>query len=177
MKRHNAITLLELLIAMSLLVLVIIAGSGICVSGLRMSRDTLSRAQSLRNAMAAMMHMAKNLQQCASEYMVMAGNTTMQFRRYGTPPDFGALPNIRSQYSFDNFLNQIVYNPDVTVVGDEQIIGSHIQNCTFSEFHTATHGTIIEINLTAWDNNNQNPYNIISRVNARYTAVEPVYTL
>lgn len=164
-KSTIGITLLELIVASSLLTLIVLAGGGIYISGWNMFRDAQFTSQAHRNALLPMAHMVKHLQEAASEFN--ASGTSLDFMQYGTPP------TITSRYFFDAGPNRIIYYPDITAPG--LIIGTNIQSCTFTERHSDTDGIIVVIDITATDSRGQNSYQLLSKVTARYTATPAIY--
>lgn len=158
--KHKGITLLELIIAISLLVLVIFAGSGIYLSGWRLFRDAQFIAQAQRNAMLPMMHMVKRLKRAR---VFSTGNLSLNFiaNIYEFPSaDMG-------RYEFDPINHQIIYQ-----YGElPQVVWNHIAGFSYSISHG---GIVATISITATDNNGNNPYTITSTVEARYGATPPV---
>lgn len=177
MRLIKGITLLELLIAISLGTLIVLASSGIYLSSWQMFREAQYIAQAQRNAMVPMMHIVKELQQMAGIFQpgpaIIIGPpppepiiTLIHFLTYTTPPNFSDGPTEHHIYAWDTDLHQILY--------DGNIIGRHITNCDFTE--NQVHGRIIyTIEITATDNNDNNQYTLISNVEARYIVVLPVY--
>lgn len=172
MKKTRGITLIEIIVAISLLTLILLAGGGIYISGWNMFRDAQHTAQSQRNAVLPMTHMAKNLQDAITFTVPAPTPNTLQFVEYdGTA----------RAYRFEN--NQIEYDPDTTNDnGNEQIIGTHIpsdQNpppAATSPFAITHGGIVVTITITAEDNRDQglNLHTISSTVVARYGATPPV---
>lgn len=178
MKKNTGITLIEIIVAISLLTLILLAGGGIYISGWNMFRDAQHTAQSQRNAVLPMTHMAKNLQDAISFTVPAPTPNILQFVVYSANPPS---PTITRRYIFQN--NQIVYDPDTTDNnGNEQIIGTHIpsnQNpppTATSPFAITHGGIVVTITITAEDNRDQglNLHTISSTVEARYGATPPV---
>lgn len=178
MRLTKGITLLELLIAISLGTLIVLASGAIYLWGWQMFRDAQYIAQAQRKAMVPMMHIVKELQQMAGIFQPAFAIelpqeappesifTLIHFLTYTTPPNFSDGPTEHHIYAWDTDLHQILY--------DGNIIGNHIANCDFTE--NQVHGRIIyTIEITATDNNDNNPYTLISNVEARYIVVLPVY--
>lgn len=163
-------SLIELFIATSLLALIILAGSGIYLSGWLMSRDAQFMMQAQRNAMGPMAHMEKKMREGANSF---SGGTKPGVDVYGSPPDFSQPPTIERVYIYDQNQQTITYTPSSYAVPQQTfIIGRNIQsfNCT-----TAHSDTILNVTITATDNNGQNPYTLTSSIRATYTSVPPVY--
>lgn len=205
-KLDTGITLLELLIAITLLALVMFAGSGIYLSGWNMFRDAQLRAQAARNALIPMMHIMEGIRQAASECISEPAATpdgvfrTLHFLAYDNGPwlnfrpppgggdggpaeilmtltNFSRPPHNHRCYAFVRNVNEIRYyaNIDNSNYMNEQsyvVIGTHITNVTF----TVQHQILVQVNIIATDNNGNNPYNLTSRAEARYSSVPPVYS-
>jgi len=174
MRKNNAVTLLELIIAISLLTLIVFAAGGIYLSGWRMSRDARFQAQAERNAMIPMMHMVKHLSEKAGNPKMVVGPgyippppfTTIYFNVYNDPPDFDNPPSGFDSYQWDGDRHQIFFNTSV--------IGSHI---FYARFEPSHFGAIYNITITARDNNDSedSEYTLNSSVEARYEQVPSVY--
>ena len=166
--RDKGITLIELFIGISLSILIIFAAGAIWISGWNMFRNAQFIAQTQRNAMVPMAHMAKNLQRAT--VFTPVGATELRF----TVNPLGTSPTDIRRYIFQS--NQILYDTD-TVAGGEQIIGIHIPTAQNANPFTISHGGIVvNIRITADDNldQNLNLYTTTSAVEAKYGATPPV---
>lgn len=180
MKNNRSVTLIELIIAMSLLTLVILAGSGIYLSGWNIFRDAQAITQAQRNAMVPMAHIVKTMMQGAGFVQSMAVEPpehpeySITFETYNTPQELFTGPTLPNYFSFDPDTHQIIYSN--TNMASPLIIGVHIHNCAFEpDFNHSE--TIVNITITARDNNN-NPgseYTTQSRVLQRYMQIPPIY--
>lgn len=170
-KKTNGITLIELLIAISLLTLIIFAGSGIYLSGWNMFRQAQSMAQAQRNAMIPMAHMVKNIKDGASALYLSAEAPKFTFFIYGNPPNFGTRPPDQIAYLHSG--TNIIYEISIAT-GHWQFytIGNHIQDFVLSSDHN---NNILNVTITATDNNGNNPYTLTSRIRASYTSIPSIY--
>lgn len=139
-----------------------------------MFRDAQFTSQAHRNAVVPMAHMVKQIQQAASECDTIdtdgnGSNDRLQFMQYAIPP------SITSRYDFQSANRRIIYVPNITSPATFNIIGTNIDSCTFTERHSNTDGIIIVIDITATDNNQENQYQLVSRVTARYSSIPPLY--
>lgn len=162
MNINKGITLVELIIAISLLSLVTLTASGIYLSGWNMFRDAQYRCQSQRNAMIPIMRMVNDLQQ-AQRVEQAGGNLQVTF--YPIPGDW--LTTASRQYQFDNIARQIKCIYQNT---SEEVIGSHIADMQFGISHnTGTSGIVTNIHINADDSRGLGDYYTIE------TAVECGY--
>lgn len=145
MKGNRGVTLLEILLAISLLTLIIIAGGGICLSGMNLSVDAQYSAQAHRNAQIAMMHIEKNARKSASEFEIMDSGRTVTFNAYRSL--------MRSRYAFSDDLDSITYIPDILNPTMNTIVFNHISSCDFNI--TPGDGVILDVAIEAFDNNNR----------------------
>lgn len=168
-KKTNGITLIELLIAISLLALILLAGSGIYLSGWQMFRQAQLIAQAQRNAMIPMAHMVKNLQQAT--YIGSYSHTTTFIKFI---MDDNNTPNIQTDddtvwYTFDNTAHTITYQvepyplPSVTTT---TTIGTHIDSCSFT--HVEEYNPLVIVSITATDNSGGNQYALTTTIESRY---------
>lgn len=186
MIKNKGITLLELLIAMSLLILVLFSVSGIYLFGWKMFRNAQLISQTQRNAMVPMMHMVKHLQQAAKFdkpfFLTSLGKPPppliLRFYTYTDPPNFNSGPTIISEYSYDSTNHQIIYIPTIGGPADTNIIGTHIHGFNFTISHASPYnGTVVDIQIASRDNNDlaENEYVLESTAEARYASVSTVY--
>ena len=165
MNKDNGITIIELIIAISLLSLAALTAGGIYLSGWNMFREAQYRSQSQRNAMVPLMHMIRNLKRAVR---VEQSGSNLQYTVY---PVTGNWTTAVEQYQFDNSARLIKYiNND----GDEQIIGSHIVDAQFSISHdSSTGGIITSIYINADDSRDQGDfYTIETAVSSAYGPAE-----
>lgn len=180
MKNNNkSVTLLELLIAMSLLTLIVFAAGGIYLSGWGMFRDAQLMAQAQRNAMVPMAHMQKHLQQAASDFVNWPGffGANILFCPVYTqvPEQFNSHPSNTAAYIYDlDGSDRIRY---IDTAENEHIIATHITACNFTVDHIlqedsgASSGTVVNITITATDNTGQHSYTLNSSVRGLLTAI------
>lgn len=177
-KSSSGVTLLELLVAMSLLVLVIFAGSGIYLSGISLSVDAQSSAQAHRNAQIVLMHIEKYVVNCATEFSIKDGNKTLEFGIYNlSSPNFASPPIIKSQYKFDATSKTVTFTPDIFTPNVNTMIFSHVNDCVF----TGIAGDTLVLNVSIKADNNKNDgkdiYELRSNISAGLTASPNVYTI
>lgn len=161
MRTNSGLTLLEVLIAISLLVLVIFAGSGIYLSGMNLSADAQYSAQAHRNAQVVMMHIEKTVRQSASEFDIRDGGNRVIFNTYRSG---------QSDYVFSNETDLITYTPDISHPGDHTVVFNHISNCTFNII--PHDGVVLNVMVEAFDNNNRagNTCRLETSVEAAYSS-------
>lgn len=159
-KSQISITLLELLIAITILTLLVLVGGGIYVSGWNMFREAQFLAQAHRNAVIPMAHMIKHLQ--GARNFSNTGTTILRFVEY---TNIANQATTTRRYLYNGTSNQIIYDLDtVNNSGNEQTIGTRITSGT--QF-TVNANLTATITINATDSRNQNPYTIRSRVEAR----------
>lgn len=166
---NNGITLMELIVAISLLSLVMFAGTGIYLSGWNLSRDAQAIAQAQRNATLPMIHITKNLKEAIRfgndawviSYFPFQSTSVLEYSSYNTP--FDGSTTDKGYYLYNNSL---YYSPNDSY-GSDTPIGNNITQFQY----TLTHGTgnqlIAQITITATDNNNGNPYTLTTSIEAR----------
>lgn len=174
-KTCNGVTLLELLIAISLLTLIIFAGSGIYLSGMNISLDAQYSTQAHRNAQMVMMHIEKFVHNAASSFTINnnnnSGDKTLQFKSYNIDlanPDFSSPPSMLIQYSFDADLHQITFNS-----GNNSMVFNHINDCSFET--SANDGVVLKVIVKAEDNKGENVYTLTEHIEAGLTASPSMY--
>lgn len=199
MNNNRGVTLLELIIAISLLTLIIFAGSSIYLSGMNLSLGAQYATQAHRNAQLAMMHMQINVSNAASNFKITDDGRTVQFMAYSSnPPDFSKDPSRLMQYSYDADLKQIIFirswteTQAITIVeeggklvdvgyggggGGESIVFNHIIDCNFATFQND--GVVLKIRIVADDNSNsgENIYKLNSNIEAGLTSAPAVYEI
>jgi type II secretory pathway pseudopilin PulG len=166
-QKLRGITLIEILIAISLLTLVIFAGSAIYLSGWNMFRDAQARAQAARNATIPMMHVQKELinyiELVPEPPAFVAPGATIPFNfRYTVYPDPPNFPNptfIEHIYSYDPDTDQLAF--------DSIIIGRNITAFSITE-NTDHDDLLLNIQLSATDNNGGNTYTLENVVEPRH---------
>jgi type II secretory pathway pseudopilin PulG len=177
LKSNSGVTLLELLVAMSLMVLVIFAGSGVYLSGMNLSVDAQSSAQSHRNAQIVLMHIEKYVANCATGFSLLDSNKTLEFGVYNpSAPNFASSPIIKSQYKFDDSTKTVTFTPDMSTPSVNTMIFSHVNDCVF----TATgDSSVLKVSVKAENNKNDGKdiYELQSNVSAGLTASPNVYTI
>lgn len=172
MNKNKAVTLIELLIAISLLTLILLAGTGIYLSGWNLFRNGQLIAQAQRNAVMPMMDITKNLQRGTS----LIGGTgaaiqTLSFTidDNNTPSDLTDDDTILYTYTTPTppaTTGPITRHttppsgPPTTIT-----IANNISACAFTYSDT---NPIVTINITATDNNSGNPYILNSTAELRY---------
>lgn len=167
MTNNKAITLIELLIAISLLVLIIMAGTGIYLSGWNMFRDAQYISQAHRNALIPMMHITKQLQQGTS---IISGTNTspliFNIDFSNTPANLA--DDHRIAYTFVSASNQITCNRTPPSGSATPIFtANYITNCSFTYNSTIP---VVRININATDNNGGNTYSLSTSTELRYTS-------
>ncbi len=163
-KKLQAVTLIELLIAMSLVTLIIFAGSAIYLSGWNMFRDAQSRAQAARNAIIPMMHVKKQLLKYLDispqgKGEIPANLFMFPFLTYTNPPNFSNPTREEHLYVYDSDTGLLTF--------DYNLLASHLTafNITWSD----THGTILlNVSLTATDNSGQYSHQLQSTIEPRH---------
>lgn len=178
MKDNKGVTLLELLIAMSLLILVLFAGSGVYLSNASIYEDARQFSQAQRNAQIPIMHIKKYVKDCASNFrilnndgMINAVGSTVEFMIFANANDIE--PIIRRRYELtDGMVRYYVNYADQN--SPFSIIGQHISNCTFS---APGDGHVLEVQITGMDNNDniEGSYSLTSRIAAQAASSPAVY--
>lgn len=168
MKNNKGVTLLELLVAISLLTLIIFAGGGIYLSGWNMFRDAQYQAQAQQNAMVPMAHIVKK----AKEGTMFSGTPsgtpgiypyfTLTIDDDGTPSDF----------TDDDTINYALTGTQITCAqtppsgtATTTTVGTHISSCSFTYGGT---NPVADITITATDNQGNNPITLNSSIELRY---------
>lgn len=171
MKNNKGVTLLELLIAMSLLTLVMSAGSSIYLSSTNIYTSAGEWAQAQRNAQIPMMHIKKYVKDCASNFEISNNNGTVEFMVFANANDIE--PTIRRRYELINGTIRY-YSNYVDQDSLFSIIGQHISSCTFS---VPGGGHALEVQITAMDNNDniEGSYALTSRIAAQSASIPAVY--
>lgn len=171
MKKYKGVTLIELIIAISLLSLIILSGSGIYLTGWNMLRDAQVITQAQNNAIVPMTHMVKNLRQAAKitgigaetpyseiEFIVITDITT-------DPPT-----TVTRRYKFT--AGEIRYFPIyVEDLSPYNVIGKHIMGCNFS----GNLDESVTIKIDAYDNNDDVNYMLKTDIEAPYTSIPTTY--
>lgn len=168
MKNNSGVTLLEILIAISILTLVLFAGSGIYISGMNLSLNAQRMAQAYRNAQVAMMHIEKNVRDAGSNFDILDGGSTLRFDVYTGGP------MIRREYRLEGTpLNRMRFTDSSRPT--EIVIFGHIANCNFDI--TPTDGVILNVRIDAFDNGNraENIYVLDTSIEAEFTASPSMY--
>lgn len=170
---NKSITLIELLIAISLLTLILLAGSGIYLSGWQMFNNAQLIAQAQRNAMIPMAHMVKHLQMATSFSRIEATSTTPLQLQFSINTS-GTTSTERYIFNRNNS-NQIEYDVN-TSTGGEQTIGRQIVFGTTNPttFIVSPNRITVNITIIANDNRRTNPYTLSSTIEARYGATPPI---
>lgn len=178
MKSNKGVTLLELLIAISLLLLVIMGGSSIYLSGMNLSMGTQGYAQAQRNADIVLLHIDKYARHAASEFYIDKSGYKVRFLVYDSN-NLDSAPETISQYEFLTDQGQVIYTPDTSSPNTFTVISDHIVNCSFSVVHKETDGIVLYIEVTATDNKGDlnNSYTLRRTVEATLTASPGVYTI
>lgn len=179
MKRSKGVTILELLIALSLLILILSLGGGIYLSGDSLARAMVNFSQAHRNAQLALMHIEKNVRNAASEFEIelLPNGVRLIYLSYAGSADVYTTPTIISEYLFDSNLRQITYTPDISIPGSFTLVSSHISNCSFNV--VPTDGVVLEIEVTALDSNDspENSVTLSTQVQTALTASPSVFTV
>lgn len=172
-KRNNGVTLLELLIAMTLIILVMSLGSGVFLSFNNIAEGTITSSQAQRNAQIALMHIQKNICNAAGSFVIdgnvsnNSGNS-VEYRMYA--PDASDIylePNIVCRYEF--------YNGEIRFYPGNILVSNHISNCIFRKVQTD--GVVLHIEITALNSNNDpnSAYTVDTRVEATAAASPAVF--
>lgn len=173
MKINSGVTLLELLIAISLLTLVIFSASSIYLSSSNIYASASGWAKAQSNAQIPMMHIKKYSKDCASNFKIMDNGivsdngNAVEFRVYGNVAD--PQPTITRRYEFTN--GEIRYRWAVGV--GEVVIGKNIRNCVFRI--ADADGYLLGVEITAEDNNGDNPYTLTSNISAGSASIPCVF--
>jgi len=156
---HKSVTLVELLIAISLLGLVILAATSIDLFARRQLRDTDIRTQLINEISPAMEHMVKNILQGIGDInnpgvIGTHGGNTIQIRQ-----DTNGNSRADDSYNITYQLlgNNILFTDTFLGISNE-VIAQRITNLTFSYIDTNSNGVpdsrdaLLDINITArWD--------------------------
>lgn len=179
MKKSTGFTILELLIALSLLILILSFGGGIYLSGDSLARAMVNFSQAHRNAQLALMHIEKNVRNAGSEFEIelLTNGVRLRYLRYGGLTDIYTTPTIISEYLFDSTLGQIIYTPDISTPDNSTLVSGHITNCSFDV--VPTDGVVLEVEVTALDNNDnpENSVTLSTQVQTALTASPSVFAV
>lgn len=174
---NKGVTLLELLLAISMLPMILFAVGGFYLSSLSIYESTKDYAEAHMDAQVVLMHIEKHIREAGSQFEIVdgpdSGDQTISFRIYDGSLD---IPTVTSQYIFDSNEGQVIYIPD-TSGSDRIIVGDHITDCSFST--ESTDGIVLHIDVTATDSND-NPdtsCTLSTYVEAWMTASPSVYTV
>lgn len=171
MKNNNGVTLLELILAISMLTLILFAGSSIYLSGMNLSADARYSTQAHRNAQIVIMHIEKYVRDAASEFIISPDQKTLNFKTYNIDsPDFSHAPSIIIQYAFNPVNKQMIFTS-----GDDEVIFEHINDCLFNIGQND--GVVLEVTIWVDDNINsgKNIYRLNTHMEACVTASPAVY--
>lgn len=169
MRNNSGVTLLEILIAMSLLMLILFAGGGIYISGMNLSLDAQYSTQAYRNAQLVMMHIEKNVRDAASSFTIGDNGRALEFNSYNIDqPDFSQAPLVTREYTFNTNSKQITFTS-----GGDNITFNNINNCRFEKFRND--GVVLKVTIEATDNRGSNTYTLSQCIEARFTASPSVF--
>ena len=182
MRNNSAMTLMELLIAITILAVIILSMGGIFLSGLRLSQDTQAMAQAQRNALLAMAHIKKQISQSAASDFFVTGQTltfgVISPHQYD-PSDPATNPNIVYTFSPDP-QNTLSYTVGT---GTPILIATHIAGCIFTVSPGNHNECMVTANITGTDNNEtKNPdgsfkytYTLSADIGAPYSSIPAVF--
>lgn len=169
MRNNSGVTLLEILMAMSLLMLILFAGGGIYISGMNLSLNAQYSTQAYRNAQLVMMHIEKNVRDAASSFTIGGNGGTLEFKTYNIDqPDFSHAPLVTRRYTFNTNSEQITFTS-----GGNSIAFNNIHDCRFEKFQND--GVVLRVTVEATDNRGSNTYKLSQCIEARFTASPSVF--
>jgi prepilin-type N-terminal cleavage/methylation domain-containing protein len=148
MKNKRGVTLIELLIAISLLVVIMTLGTGIYLSGTNLSADMVNTSQAHRTAQIAFMHVQKHVRESACINALTS--TELHFNSFSGVSDIYSSPSIESKYEYDSTSSEMRFYPDRSDTSNYELVAAHISGCTFTEDPS---GICVSVEITALDNN------------------------
>lgn len=172
-KNNKGFTLLELLIAITLMLVVMSIGGGIYLGGANLASEMVDSSQAHRTAQLAFMHIQKNVRSAASNFSIDSSGESVIYRRYSDTTETYTSPSITTRYEFDSSSGELRYYSAVPTT--YEVVSSHIASCNFSV--DITDGVVLSVEITALDNNN-NPDTACTfsgQVETLYTASPAVF--
>ena len=171
MKNNIAFTLLELLMAMSLLVLVVMAGTCLFLNSTKMFQQASDSAKAQRNAQIVLMHMERYIKSSATALKISNNNKTLAFKTYAADlSDFSSSVFEDNKYEF-------VANKDtggiVFTSGEATIVFNNIKDCSFEL--PEDDWPLLNINIAAMSDRGTSTYCLSSQVGAEYSAAPGIY--
>lgn len=130
LKKHNGVTLVELLIAMAVFSIVSLIAGSFLINGLKFFKLTTAKGEIQRDARVCIDHTNRNLRQAVS--------TTVKITRYNNtqPPcsmvEFTTIKG--SQYRYYQLNNKLysATRPDAASAWQERAIGENLRNAVFA---------------------------------------------
>lgn len=153
---NNGVTLLEILIAITLMVSVLFAGGGFYLSGINLSENLSNFCQANRHAQIALMHI-ENVRYAASEFDIAGrdidgdgiNDAILRYKIFADASE--TEPSIICEYSFRTNSGRIICTPDISTPTDSVIVSEHIDDCVFRIM--PTDGVVLHVEVTALDSN------------------------
>jgi prepilin-type N-terminal cleavage/methylation domain-containing protein len=179
-RENKGVTLIELMIAISLLTLIMAMGSGIFLSANNMAEAMINAPQAQCNAQDAIMHIEKNVCKAASNFDIVNrnGNKILTYMTYRNTIDIYSTPTVKSQYVFDSVARQLKYYYDINLNPNAfAVVANHISDCTFTT--DANVGVVLQVSVRAFDNanNTDSAYTVNTQVEAVNAASPAVFTV
>jgi prepilin-type N-terminal cleavage/methylation domain-containing protein len=162
---NRGLTLLEIMIAISLIGLITAGTSGVFLSFSNIANGAVDSGSAQRNAQIAIMHIQKNASLAASGFdPIDSFKNKVGYKIFGGNNIYFE-PTLVRRYEFAN--NQIRYYPD------DIIVVNHIQNCVFE----VVDNVMLSVTITALDRNNnpETAYTTSTLVSATAAPSLPVY--
>ena len=163
-KKPLGLTLMELLIAITILSVVCFVGSSVFLSGSKMHTDALELMQAQTNAQLALMHIRKNVTNTKTEFKISNNSKTVEYMLMGA--------TAVSQYFYDEGKKIIKYLADRNDPSKYFIVANNIASCTFDI--QSGEGIVLHVDITSTDNSGKNNYNLESRIQANAAAMPPI---
>lgn len=131
MKKNAGLTLIELLIAMTIAVGIIMFTGSVFLSANNLVGNMINYSKSHRTAQIAFMHIQKNIKDaaCMNIYTPSPTITDLYFNDYN---DVFAPTFFERKYTYDSASGEIKYYPDRNAAAVFEIVADHISNCVFT---------------------------------------------
>ena len=171
MKNNIAFTLLELLMAMSLLVLVVMAGTCLFLNSTKMFQQASDSAKAQRNAQIVLMHMERYIKSSATVLKISNNSKTLAFKSYAVDsPDFSSNPIEEKKYEFvaNKDTGEIVFTS-----GEDTRVFGNIKDCSFEI--PEDDWPLLKINIAAMNDRGTSAYCLSTQVGSEYSAAPGIY--
>ncbi len=136
MQLHRALTLVELLIGIALLGVVLLGVGAFDFASRYFLQSNERKTQVVSELSYIVEHLAKYVMQATGDItnqgiVVGGGGTTVRIRNdiNGTPSDYS--DDVWRSYTFDSVNHRLIFDPNTSVGGDEEVLSSRVVVCHF----------------------------------------------